>query len=488
MMPPTLEEVRSKHDEIVQEGQSLAEKAKANELSDEEKTRLLELGGQLEEVQSELKTAEEEFAKLDEVAGKFASSERSGSENGDRFRAGGRQFAERKDEGPQFLTPGEAFVASDAYASWREQFPQGGPTASPDGSMPPAHSRSVEYGRIGEDPHETKYTHGGATYSQMIGLRSATDRWRGGTVTPDRMRALVTSADASAGLWVNPEQKGLLEPGLIRPLTVRNLITVLSTTSDAISYIREASRISGAAPVTEAVQLAHTGDVTATKPEGGLTFATVTDVIKQIALWVPVTNRILADATGLRGYIDQYLTDDIALELEDQIVSGSGGAGFTGIFNTVGTQTAGPPAGAVTELDLIYRAKRLVRQNARTNATAVLANPEDIERWMFTKGGTGLNGYAFGQPFGAAGTVPGGGNLPNSVWGLPLVESEACPVGFALVGDFRRAILFDRENVRISVGTANEDFIRNIVRILAEMRAGFGVTRPSAFVEVDLAA
>jgi HK97 family phage major capsid protein len=68
-----------------------------------------------------------------------------------------------------------------------------------------------------------------------------------------------------------------------------------------------------------------------------------------------------------------------------------------------------------------------------------------------------------------------------------VVENEACPLGFALVGDFRRAILWDRESVQISVGTANEDFIRNLVRVLAEIRVGFGVVRP-AFVEVDLVA
>jgi HK97 family phage major capsid protein len=54
-----------------------------------------------------------------------------------------------------------------------------------------------------------------------------------------------------------------------------------------------------------------------------------------------------------------------------------------------------------------------------------------------------------------------------------------------MVGDFRRAVLFDRESTTISVGTAGDDFIRNIVRVLAEMRAGFGVLRPSAFVIAD---
>lgn len=66
--------------------------------------------------------------------------------------------------------------------------------------------------------------------------------------------------------------------------------------------------------------------------------------------------------------------------------------------------------------------------------------------------------------------------------GVPIVESEALPVNTGLVGDFRRAILFDREATSISIGTAGDDFIRNLVRVLAELRAGFVVVRPQGFV------
>ena len=38
----------------------------------------------------------------------------------------------------------------------------------------------------------------------------------------------------------------------------------------------------------------------------------------------------------------------------------------------------------------------------------------------------------------------------------------------------------------MAVGTADQDFIRNIVRVLAELGAGFSVIRPASFVEVDL--
>jgi HK97 family phage major capsid protein len=79
-------------------------------------------------------------------------------------------------------------------------------------------------------------------------------------------------------------------------------------------------------------------------------------------------------------------------------------------------------------------------------------------------------------------------NAQRVLFGVPLVISEACPQGFALVGDFRKAVLFDRQETTIAVGTVSDDFIRNIVRVLGEARAAFGVLRPAAFTEVDLVA
>lgn len=293
------------------------------------------------------------------------------------------------------------------------------------------------------------------------------------------LRALITASDSVAGDLVSPDRRpGVLEGALLRPLKVRDLITVQPTNSDEVQYTVELTRTAAAAPVTEATQLAHSGDTTATKPEGALTFDLLTASVKQFAVWVPATRRILADAGGLASYIDAYLTNDLALEVEDQIVAGSGGNGFTGLMNVSGTQTLGPPGGGLTEMDLLRRGLTKVRVVGRTEPTAILIHPDDAERIEIAKATD--NTYLVGDPTGRQG-IP-------SLWSVPIVESDALAAGVALVGDFRRAILFDREQTSIAVGTANEDFIRNIVRVLAESRAAFAVTRPSAFVKVDLVA
>lgn len=352
-------------------------------------------------------------------------------------------------EESEMLTPGEAFIRSTAYRRWMDEWKDGGP---PEGIQ--ARSGAAD---------------AGAVHRLMLGLQTPTERMRAAG-----LRALVTSSDTSAGALVEPSFRGLLEPGLVRPLTIRQLLTVIPVVTDAVEYVREASRVSAAAPVAEATAVTGTSG---TKPEGGVVFELVTVAIRTLAAWVPVTKRILADAPALRAYIDQYLSDDLAIELEDQVITGSGsGENFTGIFNTTGTNTAGPHSGSDTILDSIRTAIRLVVVNGRTRPTAVVVTPEDAEAIERLK--DSQSRYIGAGPFGSQFTT---------VWGVPLIESEAIPTGFALVGDFRKAVLFDRESTSISVGTANDDFIRNLVRVLAEMRAGFGVLRPAAFTEVDTA-
>jgi hypothetical protein len=55
----------------------------------------------------------------------------------------------------------------------------------------------------------------------------------------------------------------------------------------------------------------------------------------------------------------------------------------------------------------------------------------------------------------------------------------------ALCADFQIAcMLFDREQGNIRVGTINDQFVRNMQTILAEMRAAFVVFRPTAICQI----
>lgn len=298
--------------------------------------------------------------------------------------------------------------------------------------------------------------------------------------TPVGFKSLITGAgSSSAGAFVTPDDTGIFDPLGRRELTLRDIISVRQTESDTVEFVRQLTRVNAAAPVPEAttsgpVPSPDTTNTAGVKPEGGFTFERVSEAVVTIAEWVPATKRALSDASQLRGLIDQELLGDLAEEEEDQVVTGSGtGENLTGILETDGIQ------GQPWETDIFVtarKAKTKVRTVGRARPNAYLINPEDDERIDLARDGE--------QRFFGNGPFALG---PNTLWGLPRVVSEAVPAGTAICGDFRRAVLWDREQANISVTDSHADFfIRNLIAVLAEERVAFGVVRPAAFVEVDL--
>jgi len=71
--------------------------------------------------------------------------------------------------------------------------------------------------------------------------------------------------------------------------------------------------------------------------------------------------------------------------------------------------------------------------------------------------------------------------------GLRVVEDENIAEGKALVGDGRMAAVWDRMQAQILIDTIDDQFVRNMLTILAEERLALAVYRPAAFAHVELA-
>lgn len=305
------------------------------------------------------------------------------------------------------------------------------------------------------------------------------------------VKSLVTGAsDTSGGAFVNNDLRGL-QVGLDafqRPLRIRDVVTQGTTTSDTVEYVRVTSTTNNAAPVAEATTAAAPtapGGAGALvnaagggyKPESGVALAKITTPVKTIAHWMPVTKRALSDAAQIRTLIDAFLRYGLEEELEDQMIQGDAtGENFEGLATVSGVQSQAWDTNALVTL---RKAKTKVRTVGRSVANAYLLNPVDVETIDLLTDNE--NRYYFGGPSGTGTAQP--------LWNLPVIETEAVPAGVGYVGDFRKAILWDREQATIQMTDSHLDFfVRNLVAILAEMRAAFGVIQPNAFVEVDLTA
>jgi len=288
---------------------------------------------------------------------------------------------------------------------------------------------------------------------------------------------LTGDSATSAGAFVETDYTGIYEPLGRYARNVLGLIARRNTGSDLVQFVRQTTRVQEAEPVPEANVTDYagaTGEVSGEKPEGALAFEQVTETVKTIAVWIPATKRALSDAAQIRGIIDQELQDDLQEELEDQILNGDGvGENFTGIFNTTGILAQ------AWDTDLLTTARKAVttlQVTGLSTPTAWVINPQDWETIELLTDSDGR--YYWGGPM-----VQG----RRQLWSYPVVTSQAVTQGTGLLADWRKAVLWDRERASIQVSDSHDDFfIRNMVAILAELRAAFGLIRPSAFCEVEL--
>jgi len=290
-----------------------------------------------------------------------------------------------------------------------------------------------------------------------------------------QQKALIYSATGSAGALVqNDVQPGVLSI-LQREINVLDLVPRIQTASDTIEYVLETAFTNNAAMVAEAT--ATTG-TTGTKPESVLSYSTQTAAVRTLAHWIPVTNKTLADAPQIRGIINSRLLLGLTLALETQILNGDGtGENFTGIVNTSGINIRG--LGTDSTIDALFRARTMVRVVGKARPSAIVLHPNDWELVRLARENAAsatYGGYLMGPPSMIGATT---------LWGMPVVESEAITEGTGLVGDFAMGCtLFDREEAVVRVGLVNDQFIRNMQTLLAELRAAFVVWRPTAFAKL----
>ncbi|AMM23171.1 phage major capsid protein [Variovorax sp. PAMC 28711] len=320
---------------------------------------------------------------------------------------------------------------------------------------------------------------GGDVQHQSLGEQFVgTDQWKAfaGQTRPRgrvdmtikaAITSLTTDADGSAGDNVSPTRIGGVITPPERRMTVRDLITPGRMDGNTLEYVKETGFTNNAATVAEAAK----------KPESTLKYDLIQTGAKVIAHFVKASRQILDDASQLASMIDGRLRYGLRFAEELQLLNGNGtGANLLGIIPQA-TAFSAPfdPAGTETNIDNI-RLAMLQAFLAEYPATGIVMHPIDWARIELLKDTTGR--YIIGNPQGSIGA---------SLWNLPVVETQAIAVDKFLTGAFRLgAQVFDRWEARVEVATENEDdFVKNMVTILAEERLALAVYRPEAFIYGD---
>ena len=283
------------------------------------------------------------------------------------------------------------------------------------------------------------------------------------------IKATITSATTDAAGSAGDLVQATRLPGIVgapeRKLTIRDLLMQGRMDGNSLEFVQETGFTNGAAPVAEG----------ALKPQSDIKFDLKSTTAKVIAHYMKASRQILDDASQLQSYIDGRLRYGLAFKEEQQILNGDGtGQNLLGIVPqaTAYVRPVGVTTTAESKLDTL-RFAMLQAILAEYPASGHVLNPIDWAAIETLKDTSGQ--YIIGNPQ---------GGLNPTLWGLPVAETQAIASGKFLTGAFSMgAQIFDRWASRVEVATENEDdFVKNLVTILAEERLALAVYRPEAFI------
>jgi len=289
-------------------------------------------------------------------------------------------------------------------------------------------------------------------------------------VSKSDMASMAETKVTSSGL-VAPQYDPVIQGAPRQNLLIRDLIPTTPVTGQSFTYFKELLHTLGAGMVAEG----------AAKPTSNVTFEQVTDIVKKIAVWMPVTDEALDDVPQLYSYIQELLRYDLELKREGQLLKGDGtGNNLNGIMTQATVFDPDLSKATDTAIDTVRRAIYQARKQSKLAADAVVMSDLDWMNIELQKDGE--NRYLFANLQGLVTPV---------LWGRPIVASDSMDEGDGsttggefLTGSFQQgARIYDRMDFTIKVGMINDDFIKNQRAILVEERLGLAVRKKHAFVK-----
>lgn len=275
----------------------------------------------------------------------------------------------------------------------------------------------------------------------------------------------IRAAITDTSLPGSPSRRDGFVGPVARPLRLIDVLPSRPTSSDAVEHIRISS-------TGDAAEQDLHGD---TKAEIDFTGELARADIATIAAWTAASRQVLADNAALRQQIDNVIRNKVLARLEHQLINGTGAQGkihgllplATPFLPTIGTR----PADVIGE--------SIVRQeNNGYRPNLILLNPLDFYRMQITQVNATDYEYVFGSP-----TSP----LPQALWNRSIVTTPSVPEGRGMTLDTSYLTVLDREQMTVMIGNQHADFfVRNLVAILGELRAGLEVLDEWAVYAFDL--
>ena len=221
-----------------------------------------------------------------------------------------------------------------------------------------------------------------------------------------------------------------------------------ATASPTISWVNRKDKDGGAAFIDEG----------ALKPLKDWQYETETSTVKKVAVSCKVSTEMLTDAPFMRGEIERLLRQDLMSVVNEKVLTGTGtGAEIKGVTQDAAGYTSSDLDDKIENPNYADAVRAAVLQLRMLNyrPDTLFINPVDNAVIDLTKDTTGH--YLATE-------------MRALVSGITIVETANIAKGKFLLMDTSRWMLRPYENLRLEYGLENDDFRKNLVTVIAEMR------------------
>lgn len=253
-----------------------------------------------------------------------------------------------------------------------------------------------------------------------------------------------------------PDLDPTLTRNPIRDVFIEQIADTAETTSDNVSWVEV---------VTETGAAASTAEL-ATMPEKDFTFQEFKKPLQKITVSNKHSVELLSDGPGLVAAIKSFLSEDINIVTDTQLLSGNGTApqlqGVLGVSTDLNSLIGAQIFVGATHFDVlrIGLTKVATTGKGKFRVSEIILNPIDIEAMDLTKDSTGQ--YVLPPFYTRDGMRVGGARV---------IENTAITSGTFLMGDFRKLHVRRKGGVEIEITNADgTDFVKDIITIKLRRR------------------
>jgi len=305
-------------------------------------------------------------------------------------------------------------------------------------------------------------------------LRELKDSKNGGFTFTTKAVGDMTSANISGGNVPLEDRVAGLSVLPTRRVSLLDVMSARSTASNIVSWVSQANKEGQAGQTTEGTK----------KNQIDFDLVVASENVVKTTAFIKVTTEMLDDIDFIQSEIEAELMKELLLAVELGAYSGAGTGNTLNGVSTVATAFSGTGFSVPNPniIDVLVASVSQIEEANNDSPNFAFLHPRVVNKLLTEKVSSTDKRYI--------------DRLSNVAGSLVLdgvtriIKTTLIPVDAFLIGDFNKALLVQKDGIKMDIGLSGDDFEKNFRTILAEWRGAVVVKTNdrTAFVKGGIAA